>query len=40
MESFEGGSMDEVKCTHSWILGAFVGWLFYAILTRTEIESD
>ncbi|AJW71753.1 hypothetical protein [Nitrosopumilus adriaticus] len=30
--------MDEVKRTHSWIFGAFVGGLFYAILTRTGID--
>ena len=30
--------MDEVKYTYSWILGAFVGGLFYAILTRTGID--
>lgn len=30
--------MDDVKRTHGWILGAFVGGLFYAILTRTGID--
>ncbi len=30
--------MDEVKRTHGWIFGAFVGGLFYAILTRTGID--
>ena len=31
-------SLDEVKHTHGWIFGAFVGGLFYAILTRTGID--
>lgn len=30
--------MSEIKRTHSWISGAFLGGLFYAILTRTGID--